>query len=610
MRNVSLSFLTIAPVLVMICLIATESIASAQNSPIIPIGNANWTATDDLGRSLPTYQQVGPPKPDRWVGLFYWQWHETMRNWTSYNVTDWLKTHPGFKDWVINPPGGPEHPEWYWGEPLFGYYRSDDPWVIRKHLIMISDAGVDFLYFDYTNAQVYDKELHTFLNVAEDLKAQGVKVPKLTFFLNYQPEWKVEHLYTHWYKPGKYNDMWFMWDGKPLLMSPMPTDPKTLKNPVLLPEIQKYFTFRPTWAFQDAKKEPTKWRFMDNNPQRPALGPDGKIEQMPVSKSLGGPIWDNMKTGGVSCTPTHIPVYNDQWVSPDAPKGLFFQYQWDRAEKVHPPILLVTGWNEWTAAVWEQPGVVFLGRTTKAGQGYIVDEFNEDFDRDIEPMKGGYRDNFYWQFVANMRRYKGMLPPQKASGPKRILMNGSLAQWNGVAPVFHSPKGSLADRDWDGSPKGTHYVNRSARNDIILAQVARDRDTLYFRVHTAKPISSPSGKSWMILMIDADGNPKTGWHGYDYLVNRSRKGDACSVEKNLGGKWGWKRAGTARIWWKGEDMFIAVPRGLVGMGNAHKPLSFNFKWADNIPETPSVMDFYSDGDTAPPDRFSFHYEAR
>ena len=44
-----------------------------------------------------------------------------------------------------------------------GYYRSDDPWVVRRHLPLIAAAGVDFLFLDYTNSSVYDKELGTFL---------------------------------------------------------------------------------------------------------------------------------------------------------------------------------------------------------------------------------------------------------------------------------------------------------------------------------------------------------------------------------------------------------------------------------------------------------------
>jgi hypothetical protein len=583
-------------------------VSMAQNSSITPISNANCTATDALGRTLPDFEQTGPPKPNRWVGLFYWQWHGGLRAWTSYNITDWLQTHPGFKDWTAHPEGGPNNPEWYWAEPLYGYYRSTDPWVIRKHLILFADAGVDFLYFDYTNASLYDEELKTFMNVAEDLKSKGVHVPKLTFFLNYEPDWKVEALYKEWYKPGKYNDMWFMWDGKPLLMAPEPIDSSKLKDSSLLPDIQSYFTFRPTWASQDAKKDPTKWRFMDTNPQRPAMGPDGKVEQMVVSKSLGGPIWDNMKTGGVSCTPDHIPVYNDQWVSPDAPKGLFFQYQWDQAEKVAAPILLVTGWNEWTAAVWETPGVVFLGRTTKAGQGYIVDEFNEDFDRDIEPMKGGYNDNFYWQFIANMRLYKGMQPPQSASAPKTIQMNTDFHQWKDVSPLYTHARGTTAARDWDGSPAGVHYTNNSARNNIVLAQAARNKKTLYFHVQTADVMTPATDKNWMMLLLDSDANVNTGWHGYDYLINRTRDGMHCSIEQNVDGKWEWRKIGEGGIIKSGKDMVIAISRQILHLTPSNGMLKFDFKWVDNIPDTPHIMDFYTQGDTAPDARFNYRFE--
>jgi len=45
-------------------------LAAEPTKPAI-IGNSNWSATDDLGRKLPTFEETGPPKGDRWVGLFY-----------------------------------------------------------------------------------------------------------------------------------------------------------------------------------------------------------------------------------------------------------------------------------------------------------------------------------------------------------------------------------------------------------------------------------------------------------------------------------------------------------------------------------------------------------
>ena len=584
--------------------------APAQNSPQIAIDNASCVATDALGRRLPTYTEVGGPKPNRYVGMFYWQWHGPDRWGPDYNVTEFLKTHPGFKDFEAHPKGGPSDPTWYWAEPLFGYYLSTDPWVIRKHLKMLADAGVDFLFLDYTNGSIYDAELKQFLTVAEDMKAKGVHVPRLTFFLNSEPEWKIEALYRTWYRPGKYDDMWFRWQGKPLLMASRPAQPLKMKEPALLPAIQDYFTWRPTWAFHDAAKEPTKWRFMDEfyqgHSQRPALGPNGKVEQMVTSKSLGGPLWGNMKTGGVSCAPGHVPVYNDQWVSPDASKGLFFQAQWDNAAKVAAPILLVTGWNEWTASVWETPGVVFLGRTTKPGQGHIVDEFNEDFNRDLEPMKGGYGDDYYNQFVADMRRYKGMRPPTPPSAPRTIKLRESYKQWDAVRPVYRNA-GGIAARDWDGATPHSHYHDDSARNDIVLAQVARDDTNLYFHVRASAPLTPASGRNWMLLLLDTDGSSATGWHGYDFLVNRSRIGGRCTIERNVGGAWSWKPVGMASFRRQGRDLMLVVSRRILQLPTPGGPLTLNFKWADNIPDRPDIMDFYGKGDVAPYARFNYRF---
>lgn len=594
---------TIAAVVVLFC-----GGVFAQNSPPVVIDNANWTATDALGRTLPTWRETGDPRPNRWVGVFYWHWHRNLRAWTSYDITEFLKTHPGFKDWVINPPGGPGHPEWYWGQPLFGYYKSTDPWVIRKHLVMLADAGVDFLFFDYTNGVWYDPEMAAFLEVARDLKAKGLAVPRLVFFVNVHPEKVVEHLYVTWYKPGKNDDLWFRWQGKPLIMSPRPADAAKFKDPALLPEVLNYFTWRPTWALFDAKTDPAKWRFIDGHPQRPARTPDGKVEQLVVCKSMGGPLFRNMEHNGVSCVPGFVPKYDDQWLSKENPRGLFFEEQWRVAREVGAPILLVTGWNEWTAAVWETPGVVFLGRKTQKGQGHIVDEFNMDFNRDIEPMKGGYGDNYYWQFVANMRRYKGMKSPATPSAAAAIAIDGQFDDWKGVTPVYRDAAGDTANRDFDGSPKGVRYTNRSARNDIVSAQVARNETRLFFHVQTAEPLSSSTDRNWMLLLIDADANPATGWNGFDYLVNRSRDGNLCTVERNVEGKWKWEKVAYTPIRWDAKNIELAVARDLPGLSAAKGALKFNFQWVDNIPDEPDIMDFYSHGDAAPDGRFRYHFE--
>ncbi len=585
------------------------------NSPQITIRNADQVATDDLGRTLPGYAEVGAPKPNRWVGLFYWQWHGDDR-WLpngQYDMSKYLQSRPYFKDFTSTPPGGPNVPTFYWGEPLFGYYRSTDRWVIRKHLMMLADAGVDFLFLDYTNGSLYDEELQAFLDVARELKNAGTNVPRLSFFLNSEPEWKIYDLYNKWYKPGLYDDMWFRWQGKPLLMSPRIEDASKLRpgqDAAQVAAIQDYFTWRPTWAFHDAAKEPTKWRFIHGFNAPVANDAEGKPEQIVVNKSTGGPIWENFAQGGVSAVEGKSYTdkdYAPDWTLPDAGRGVFFQNAWNRALQVAPPMLLVTGWNEWKASVWNTPGVVMLGRKTVDGQGHIVDEFNPQFNRDLEPAKGSYGDNYYWQFVSNMRRYKGMEAPQPPSPARTMKIDGRFEKWRTVTPEFRDSALDIAPRDAPASVPNVHYTNLSARNDIVACKTTSDKSNVYFYVRTASTLSPHTDPNWMLLLIDADQNPKTGWMGYDFVINLSGVKDrTTTIARNVGGRYQWSTLRTIPYRVQGRELELAVPRRILGLsqGAPH----FDFKWADNIPSQPGIMDFYSQGDVAPNSRFNYRAE--
>ena len=98
-----------------------------------------WPATDALGRTLPLHQEAGGA-PDRFVGIFYFNWQASFTgppfNHTRvFDNTKLIAANPNKPAW--GPPGIPH----YWGEPRFGYYRPDDPWVIRKHVQMLTDAA-------------------------------------------------------------------------------------------------------------------------------------------------------------------------------------------------------------------------------------------------------------------------------------------------------------------------------------------------------------------------------------------------------------------------------------------------------------------------------------
>ncbi|MFA6912445.1 MAG: hypothetical protein WCQ61_04935, partial [Proteiniphilum sp.] len=100
----------------------------------------SWVATDALGRKLPTFEECGPVKKDRYVGMFYFMTHINPGGNGPFDVTKIMKANPENPQW-----GNGSH---YWGEPETGYYLSNEKWMIRRHARMLSDAGVDVIIFD------------------------------------------------------------------------------------------------------------------------------------------------------------------------------------------------------------------------------------------------------------------------------------------------------------------------------------------------------------------------------------------------------------------------------------------------------------------------------
>jgi hypothetical protein len=282
--------------------------------------------------------------------------------------------------------------------------------------------------------------------------------------------------------------------------------------------------------------------------------------------------------------------------APDAVNhGYNFQEQWQRAFDLTPPFVMVTGWNEWIAGRWGQPG----------GPLVFVDQFDQANSRDIEPMRGGHGDNYYWQLVANVRRFKGAPALPSASPQKTIRIDRGFEQWQGVAPEFADHTGETAPRDHDGAA-GLHYANRTGRNDLAACKVARDSRNVYFYVRTREAITPSSGTIWMWLLIDADQNSATGWEGFDYIINRTLENGKTWLEKNQGG-WKWKKIAAVRSRVEGNQLHLAVPRVALGLASGNTCPSFDFKWADNLQHPGDIMDVYTSGDGAPEGRWKYRY---
>jgi len=571
-------------------------VAFAQSAVTNSNPGTPWPATDALGRALPTASEVGPLKPGRFVGIFYFLTHHGIpKNPAAdepYNVAHILAADPNAAATPTSPPWGPIGMTHYWSEPLYGYYNNADPWVLRRHAQLLADAGVDTLIFDTTNAETYRDIYMALCEVFRQIRQAGGRTPQICFMVNTKAGATALQIYHDLYQKGLYRELWFQWQGKPLMIC----DPAEAS-----PELKEFFTLRRAhWPFT-LTNTPYAWHWEATYPQPYGYTDDPqKPEEVNVSvaqnlRAKDGKV-TNMSSGEARGRSFHNGVEDK---TPGAVNfGFNFQEQWQRTFDLQPPFVMVTGWNEWTAGRWGQPD----------GPLTFVDQYDEEFSRDIEPMQGGHGDNYYWQLVANIRRYKGAPALPTASAPQTIRLNDDFKSWEKAGPEFLGQAGDTAPRNFMGSTTGMSYTNQTGRNDLTVMKVARDEQNIYFYARTAAALTPSSDTNWMWLFIDADQNAKTGWQGYDFIVNRTVDADGKSwLEKSTGG-WKWEKVAPVNFRMQGKELEIVIPRRALGLPADSTHVAIDFKWADNLQRPGDIMDFYLSGDVAPEGRFNFRYE--
>ncbi|MCX6997479.1 MAG: hypothetical protein NTV49_10430 [Kiritimatiellaeota bacterium] len=113
---------------------AAEAVAINPGTP--------WPANDALDRTLPTAPDAKPPRAGRTVGIFYFLTHSHDRADLPNDISKILPQDPD----ILRKPDSPlwgMGGSYYWGQPLYGYYNSTDPWVLRRHANLLADAGLD-----------------------------------------------------------------------------------------------------------------------------------------------------------------------------------------------------------------------------------------------------------------------------------------------------------------------------------------------------------------------------------------------------------------------------------------------------------------------------------
>lgn len=138
----------------------------------------------------------------------------------------------------------------------------------------------------------------------------------------------------------------------------------------------EHLTLRKMWGLK-AQPEEGVWSFLDikNMPNPDA---DGYTEQMCV------------------CTAAQE-TYMSLPTAHGRNHGIFLYTQWYNAFQNRPKVITVTWWNEWAAQRFEENG-----------NNLFVDNYTQEYSRDIEPMEGGHGDQYYQWLKEYIRAYRAL----------------------------------------------------------------------------------------------------------------------------------------------------------------------------------------------------------
>ncbi|MCR4920784.1 MAG: hypothetical protein K5945_03630 [Bacteroidaceae bacterium] len=549
-----------------------------------------WVCVDELGRNVATSDE-GVSRTDidetSVIGMFYYVWHGQHGAETKDNtrLVAANPENPAFGGWG----------SFHWGgKPALGYYTGGTPYIVARHMQMLVDAGIDFYFFDVTNAYTYDEQVKVVMKEIDRRTQLGLRSPKLAFLTRSSSVAVVTNLYNAFYANAANDKYWYKWEGKPLIFM------EDNKETELPSHIQSYFTFRYSWAWSTGSK---KWAWLAYYPQGTGTM-NGKTEQISVGVAM-----HPTSRIGKSYHNGAQPAFDKYGLCKETPQGLFFQEQWKQAHKVHPPVVMITQWNEWMAQRFKiedssQFGLVRPGATAKIGETYFVDVYNQEFSRDIEPSSEPLiRDHYYLQMVSNIRQYRGVHKIPTPTVSRNIDIDGDFEQWADVTPEFRDEPGDV----YYTSTTAQSSIERMRNsNDIVTAKVTKDAENLYFYVSTREEIRQLSTSNekvrWMSLLLNADCDYSNGWYGYDYMVsNESQKMKLFRYSATE-----WEAIADVRWQAEGKEMMLTLDRRILGL---EADTDFDFKWIDNIEKANNdVLYFLAKGEAAPNGRFNYRYK--
>ena len=585
-------------------------------------GFMRTSATDDYDRSFGEVTDYN----GNVVGIFYFLWLSQAS--VTTNVDSYIED--GNVEAVLTGDEVGMAPAFtYWGEPMYGFYQVEDEWVVRKHVELFINAGLDFICFDCTNNDFYQAAAKAVLDVLLEYAEMGYDVPRAMFMTNSDSTLMTENIYNAFYRRDTYDAVWFYGNGdKPWIISSYAGSNANILD---------RFYFKPAqWPNRSYNENGFPW-ISWHYPQETYTDRENDYTIMSVSVSQHTGIGGSLSDAGVSginfsisglfapynydtlsdslkarvSSDTATKYYNYNWGrgyshetgSNDYDSALAnvnFEEQWDSAlQNEDVNLVFVTGWNEWIAQ--KQSKDPLLG----SSYGYFVDTFSTEFSRDIEMMNGGYLDNCYLQLVANIREYKGVGYGTQVTRNATVAKGTDLfdlSNWS-AAPVYKDLVGETEPRAALGAG-GNYYTNDTGRNDIQEVRVASDEEYVYFLVAAAEDITAKEAADtrWMNVFIGIEG-AEGGWNGLQYVVNRSLDGTTASLDKIENGAYA--SVGTAATVVSGRYMLVQVAKRSLGIEGDE--FGIVFKVTDNLQKDFDVTDLYTNGDAAPIGRINYSY---
>lgn len=591
----------------------------AENDKYAKTGfnNLSVSAVDEFGR---TFTGAAADKQEKLVGMFY-QLAQGQHGSFNKGIFDTEKiiaeygTDAVFKQVSDISPNWSDH---FWGEPLWGYYTSDDEYVQKKQLEMFTWAGIDYLVLDVTNGFTYIGPTKKLMAQIVKLRGDGWDTPQIVFYVHSLNNKTVRELYRDIYAFSEYSDSWFRKDGKPVIIAYNETEKDKAEAATrgvtdfsssdytpLSQEILDYFFFvEPRWPndgmqslvgtpiYDKDKSKGFCWiEWMYPAPERKTSL--GTFTNVAVASHPNIPFSFSI-TRGVKNWGRGYNVKTRENVAADINKGTYFQSCWDVALKKNSDTVFLVMWNGWTAL--KQP---------YAGEYMLCDTATEEYSLTIEPSKGYYNDSFYLEMIANMRKYKFEGTPT-AHRQRTIDINGSFAQWYNVDAVYRQVGSEAYDRKARSIAGKYVYKQDMPANNIQEIRVTHDSNYLYFMLRTEKDITANSGQNWMNVFIGSGAPGQKGWNGYEYVLNRNSSGNTTEITK-LNADFTGTKVGNADSKVAGCFMFLRVPRNLVGMATVS---SLYFKAADSVAAPADIMDYYVSGSVLPMGRLSFEYNGK